>query len=80
MHDNLQVAGIDYDKTFTPVAKMGTNRNLLDVVVIKNGELHQMDVRNAFFMVSEDVYMKLPLAILVLNQEMFVGSKNLCMV
>ncbi|GJR51284.1 retrovirus-related pol polyprotein from transposon TNT 1-94 [Tanacetum coccineum] len=59
---NNQVAGIDYNETFAPVAKMVSVRVFLAIAVIRNLELHQMDVHNAFLHgdLDEEVYMKLP--------------------
>ena len=45
---NHQEAGINYTKTFAPVAKMTTIRTFLVIAASKNWELHQMDVHNAF--------------------------------
>ena len=48
IHGNHQVAGIDYNETFAPVAKMVTVRVFLAVAASKEWELQQMDVHNAF--------------------------------
>jgi hypothetical protein len=57
-----QVHGIDYDETFTPVAKMDSIRLALAIMATKGWEVHQMDMKNAFLHsdLSEEIYMEQP--------------------
>jgi len=43
-----QTYGIDYEETYSPVAKMTTVRTIISMAVAKGWSLHQMDVKNVF--------------------------------
>ncbi|KAJ9552767.1 hypothetical protein OSB04_016812 [Centaurea solstitialis] len=43
-----QAYGIDYDETFSPVAKMSSVRICIALAAIHHWPLHQLDVKNAF--------------------------------
>ncbi|MCO5596439.1 hypothetical protein L7F22_050502 [Adiantum nelumboides] len=57
-----QMYDIDYEKTFSPVAKMAIIRTVIVVAASKGWLLHQMDVKNAFLHgdLQEEVYMEQP--------------------
>ena len=57
-----QEYGIDYEKTFAPVARLSSVRTLIAVSNSRHWPLFQMDVKNAFLNgeLTEEVYMQLP--------------------
>ncbi|CAA7042927.1 unnamed protein product [Microthlaspi erraticum] len=57
-----QQEGVDFTKTFSPVAKLTSVKHLLALAAIKGWSLCQMDVSNAFLHsdLDEEIYMSLP--------------------
>ncbi len=55
-----QVEGIDYNETFSPVAKMNSIRLVLSLASLHKWEVHQMDVKSAFLHgdLHEEIYLK----------------------
>ena len=58
----LQRAGVDYDETYAPVAKLASIRIILAVGVHMNMFFHQIDVKTAFLHaeLEEEIYMEIP--------------------
>ncbi len=59
----VQTYGIDYEETYSPIAKMTIVRTIIVMVEAKWWSLHQMDVKNVFLHgdLQEEVYMEQPL-------------------
>jgi hypothetical protein len=55
-----QKEGIDYEVTFSPVARLEAIRILLAFSVAKGFKLHQMDVKSAFLngVLEEEAYVR----------------------
>ncbi len=53
-----QTYGIDYEETYSPIAKMTTVRAIIVMAAPKGWSLHQMDVKNVFLHgdLQEEVY------------------------
>jgi hypothetical protein len=57
-----QIEGIDFEETFSPVARMEAFCLLLAYARSKNIKVYQMDVKSTFFNgeIEEEVYIELP--------------------
>ena len=57
-----QVDGVDFDETFTLLARLEAIRLLLGISCIRRFKLYQMDVKSAFLnrYLSEEVYVAQP--------------------
>jgi transposase InsO family protein len=57
-----QQYGIDYEQTFSPVARLSTVRTLISYATQRNLKIYQMDVKTAYLngILEEEVYMKQP--------------------
>ncbi|WVZ75916.1 hypothetical protein U9M48_023934 [Paspalum notatum var. saurae] len=60
-----QKEGIDYEETYTPVARLEALRILLAFAASKGFKLQQMDIKSAFlnWFIEEEVYVRQPLGI-----------------
>ena len=58
-----QSYGLDYEETFSPVAKMTSVRAILSMAASKGWKLWQLDVKNAFLYgdIDREIYMEQPL-------------------
>ena len=57
-----QTYGVDYSKTFSPVAKLTSVHLFISLAASYDWDLHQLDIRNVFLHcdLQEEVYMKQP--------------------
>jgi hypothetical protein len=69
-----QTYGIYYNKQFALVAKFTSVRCILALAALEDMEIHQMDVKTAFFNVKleEDIYMEQPQGFMHQRGEHFV--------
>jgi hypothetical protein len=72
-----QTFGVDYNETFAFVAKFVSIRCILALTVIEDMEIHQMNVKIAFFNVDleEEIYMEQPKGF---AQEGYAPPSSLC--
>ena len=66
-----QIPGIDFEETFSPVARFETVRLLLALSVLEDWEIEALDVKNAFLYgnLEEELYMEQPEGFVVKGQE-----------
>ena len=57
-----QIAGIDYEETFAPVARLDSLRLLLSLAATYDWEIHQIDIKSAYLngLLDEEIYMEQP--------------------
>jgi len=58
----IQIFGLNYGDTFSPVAKMASVRLFIAMAALRQWPLHQLDVKKAFLNddLNEEIYMELP--------------------
>jgi hypothetical protein len=66
-----QIEGVDFDETFSPVARFESLRLILALAMLEDWEIHQMDVKSAFLHgdLDEEIYMEQPIGFVVAGQE-----------
>ena len=62
-HGFPQKEGIDYEETFSPVARYTSIRGILAIAAVMKWKIHQMDVKTDLLngVVEEEVYVEKPL-------------------
>ena len=74
--------GVDYDETFTPVARYTSIRSIIAIASTMGWKLHQMDVKTTFLngIIKEEVYIEQPEGFVVHGKESHVCKlkKALC--
>jgi len=66
-----QQLGVDYNKTFAPVARLDTIRTLIALATQKGWSIYQLDVKSAFLngVLEEEIYIEQPPGFVVKGQE-----------
>jgi hypothetical protein len=67
----MQIPGIDFDETFSPVARFESLRLLLALAALEDWEIHQLDVKSVFLngVLEEEIYMEQPQGFILAGQE-----------
>lgn len=65
-----QKFGVDYFKSFSPVARTVTVRMFFAIATAKQWDIHQIDVNNAYLhgILEEEIYLKPPLGYMKASQ------------
>src|SRR5579863_5259083 len=66
-----QIPGIDYDETFSPVARFESIRLLLALAALEDWEIHQLDIKSVFLngVLDEEIYTEQPQGFISAGQE-----------
>ena len=66
--------GIDYEETFTPIAKYSSIQTIISLAAVMGWRVHQMDVKTAFLnrVIEEEVFIEQPKGFEVENKESHV--------
>ena len=73
-HGFSQVEGVDYDETFSLVARYTSIRSMISIATEMGWKIHQMDVKTAFMngLIQKEVYIEQPLGFEVHGRESHV--------
>lgn len=73
-HGFSQVEGIDYDETFSRIARYSSIRSIFVILVQMGWKIHQMDVNTTFLneTIEEDVYIDKHEGFETFNRELHV--------
>ena len=60
LEDSIRKKGIDYEETFSPVARYTSTRTIMALASMMKWDLHQMDVKTTFLngVIEEEVYIE----------------------
>ena len=58
----MQIPGIDYDETFSPIACFESLQLLLALALLEDWHIHQMDIKSVFLngVLDKEIYMEQP--------------------
>ena len=67
----MQIPGIDYDETFSPITHFESLQLLLVLAALEDWHIHQMDIKLAFLndVLDEEIYMEQPQGFIVAGME-----------